>query len=901
MGGILRFTILLYLLTDLSAQTITFKKTILPLDSKANSVKQTTDNKYIVGGTTAELDAIVLKLNEFGRVEWKRIIGSSRTIEVESDDEGNIIAAVIDSGRLKIVKLDKQGKERWTKFYGSCSYIAIKYKSSSKFITAKALSGQLIISEIDANGDELWNKTYYINNSRRPVIKLIKGNGFAVGTSKFTTNPGWLIRFNDQGDSLWSKTIPGYSFIPSSTGFLVPDGVTLNVLDDMGNNILKKPFNGIYSYSCESIDGGYAFGGSNLVKLNTDNEIEWSFGNFSSAPSINSTSDNGFVLVNGNSIFKTDENGICKWIDLNDYTTLPAGKTHKLHWYSESVKIINLEYSTDKGKNWNTIVNNYPDSSEYLWSVPEIISSNVILKITDYENPLISDSVIIRIGYNLAHDFIAVNEIKMFLSNNGIGSHDIISDNSGLLWPGGQGAVLPVIFTDGLVWGGLVDGQVRVNGSTYRTGLLPGKILEDGKGDDPNKIDYNLWRIRKDWETLPEGVDRNRNEYNYTNWPGEMGAPYEDVNNDGKFTRGIDKPMILGDETFWFAANDTDTSASRFLYGSDPVGIEMQCTVYGYNRTDELADVIFKHYKLTNHSGKVIEKMCLGCWADPDLGFASDDFVGCDTNLALGFVYNGDNFDDKLFNDSGYGNNPPAAGYKLLDGLQATGFIFYIGASAFWQDPTLGRFDGSIQMYNYLNAKLYDGTDIRNPITDQVTRYWLSGDPVAGLGWYEGEGWPGGEKPNDMRMMLVTGPTQFNPQDTLELTIAIILARGTDNINSVKELKRKAGLVQEFYDTGNMTGSIESPAIVKEYELKQNYPNPFNPSTTIRYSLPEKTNVELKVFDVLGKEIVTLVDEEKHPGSYKVNFKADKLSSGVYYCQLKTKNFISTRKMLLVK
>ena len=88
---------------------------------------------------------------------------------------------------------------------------------------------------------------------------------------------------------------------------------------------------------------------------------------------------------------------------------------------------------------------------------------------------------------------------------------------------------------------------------------------------------------------------------------------------------------------------------------------------------------------------------------------------------------------------------------------------------------------------------------------------------------------------------------------------------------------------------------------VSEFALEQNYPNPFNPSTTINYSIKEKSNVELKIFDLLGGEIAVLVNEEKTPGNYDVSFDASSLSSGVYLYTIKAGSFVQTRKMLLMK
>jgi len=86
-----------------------------------------------------------------------------------------------------------------------------------------------------------------------------------------------------------------------------------------------------------------------------------------------------------------------------------------------------------------------------------------------------------------------------------------------------------------------------------------------------------------------------------------------------------------------------------------------------------------------------------------------------------------------------------------------------------------------------------------------------------------------------------------------------------------------------------------------EYALDQNYPNPFNPVTTITYQLQKSGSVTLKVFDILGNEVKTLVNEQKEMGRYTVWFDASSLASGMYVYQLRANNYITTKKMLVVK
>ena len=86
-----------------------------------------------------------------------------------------------------------------------------------------------------------------------------------------------------------------------------------------------------------------------------------------------------------------------------------------------------------------------------------------------------------------------------------------------------------------------------------------------------------------------------------------------------------------------------------------------------------------------------------------------------------------------------------------------------------------------------------------------------------------------------------------------------------------------------------------------EFVVEQNYPNPFNPTTTIKYQIPELSFVLLKVFNVLGNEVTTLVNEEKEAGSHQIEFDATTLPSGVYFYALQASSFVESRKMLLLK
>ena len=165
----------------------------------------------------------------------------------------------------------------------------------------------------------------------------------------------------------------------------------------------------------------------------------------------------------------------------------------------------------------------------------------------------------------------------------------------------------------------------------------------------------------------------------------------------------------------------------------------------------------------------------------------------------------------------------------------------------------------------------------------------LPGDPVTGTGLIDGVF----DGPGERSYWLMNGPFNMALGDTAEIVEALVVGTGETNLGSVTEMKRSAAGAIEFYNAfvQEMTGgniNITSPGgphsvyTPSYYKLYQNYPNPFNSFTTIRYELPEPAHVTLTIYDVLGREITKLVDEQKAAGEYRVKFNAEGLSSGIY-------------------
>jgi hypothetical protein len=128
--------------------------------------------------------------------------------------------------------------------------------------------------------------------------------------------------------------------------------------------------------------------------------------------------------------------------------------------------------------------------------------------------------------------------------------------------------------------------------------------------------------------------------------------------------------------------------------------------------------------------------------------------------------------------------------------------------------------------------------------------------------------------------------------DFTDLQLTIYVDEGNDGT-----IDDTLYIINEVTGVGDDQGSL----IPTEYKLEQNYPNPFNPTTTIKYSIPQEGLVTIKIYNAIGEEVLTLVNEEQPVGNYEVEFDATTLPSGIYFYRLQTPNFTQTKKMILLK
>jgi len=131
--------------------------------------------------------------------------------------------------------------------------------------------------------------------------------------------------------------------------------------------------------------------------------------------------------------------------------------------------------------------------------------------------------------------------------------------------------------------------------------------------------------------------------------------------------------------------------------------------------------------------------------------------------------------------------------------------------------------------------------------------------------------------------------------------ISIDVTNGVGTVVGSVGFKNVLGMAFEETGITGIEGYKNEVVLPTEFSLEQNYPNPFNPSTKIKYSIPQSSNVVIKVFDILGNEIETLVNEEKQTGTYEITWYAENLPSGIYFYRLHAGDFVETKKMILMK
>jgi len=445
---------------------------------------------------------------------------------------------------------------------------------------------------------------------------------------------------------------------------------------------------------------------------------------------------------------------------------------------------------------------------------------------------------------NPAYSLINIGNFGYWQKSDATSAHTP-SGGSGGIYPRGTAAN---VYLDGVLVGGYTDSDgdgtgdlLHVSGSIYTNGLVSGYI--DGVGGNlTTGDDVRLYRIRKGWETLTydqvrvDAAEMNETtvsavsdaqiqaildqyEEDWNNWPTHLGAPFYDLDNDGVYepADGETPGIADADQVIWYVATDADVGATASLYGTDPIGLEMQFTLWGYNQPGAaLGQIIFKNVRLINKGSKNLSDAYISLWCDPDIGDFTNDFVGVDTATSMMFGYNGVADDGDY---AAFGLAPAAVGYDFFAGpivesagdtaifnlerrpgyknLPASSFGYFV-AGGEYSDPSPYGDVTSAQRYYNLMRGFTPAIDLENPDpwldnTGAATKFPLAGDPVAGTGHLD-------ESPADRRMLINAGPFVLAVGDTQDIVTAVIGGIGDTYLTSVTDVKNTDLVAQTLFD-----------------------------------------------------------------------------------------------------
>ncbi len=460
-----------------------------------------------------------------------------------------------------------------------------------------------------------------------------------------------------------------------------------------------------------------------------------------------------------------------------------------------------------------------------------------------------------------------INGVSMWATDNGMMERRPDNFTAGVTFPRGTATVVNAA---GFLWcGKVLDGTapvIRAGGQTYNSGTVPGRIIRPGVTDNPSNPAVRMYRIRRDWATadlrrdaseyfgvaLPRVTDdqvrqlRDQYRADWLEWPWENGAPYYERNGspgyqpspDASADSSYDEPGLAGaDQVIWFVANDLDASATRGLYGSPPIGMEMQVTCWAFAHSPDLYNVVYQRCRLiykgtaTSPPGSRIDSLYLAKWVDSDIGDYVDDYAGCSAARGLGYGYNSSNVDSKF---EGFGIVPPVIGYDLIAGprvakpgstahwnlqsvpgyanLPATAFFYFNGAFR-TSDFLLGSYLGTTGWWNVLRGYVPFTSPpqcLTDPTSGQCTTYELPGDPQTQEGWVDGRY----DQAGDRRFVLSSGPAAMALGDTQEVVAAFVGAVGTDYREGITPMEAADDAAQDAFNLNfGAPDSVPEPSL----------------------------------------------------------------------------------------
>jgi len=491
---------------------------------------------------------------------------------------------------------------------------------------------------------------------------------------------------------------------------------------------------------------------------------------------------------------------------------------------------------------------------------------------------------------------------EFYLTNYGVYGHNISNGSAGWYWPRSSGKAY--IYAQSIWFGAkkkLVNDTLKIvsvgyNPNSGSSWFVPGSVVDGGRvlsEADPKASKYYLY-VGSDFSkegkniktpTLPDWPIRWKQSEKV---PGKNGYYGDYVSDPAE--RASYPAVFISHEDMFCIYKDSDTLRNTEYKPNTgyPLGLDILQTIYSWSSGPQ-KDFVFLSYTIINRSDDTLRECFLAPSGDPDIGNSTNDhnaFYNTDPALNLGFQF--------TENEAGY-----------------TGVIGF----DFLESPIIKNSADSILFFQHTGRM----KNIGEQIGLTTFRNWvIQNDPTNGPSRYDFMA--AGVRdhdlgPGDKRMLMATGPFTMYPQDTSHVVLCILLAPGKGNpidgdietngyLDSLVSLDTYA---QSIYDNGFIVTSVGSTLLNPlQYLLRQNFPNPFNPSTEIKYFIGGRSNLTLKIYNVLGQVVATLADGTFDAGEYTAvwdgkNDVGMPVGSGVYFYRLETETFKESRKMLLLR
>jgi hypothetical protein len=506
---------------------------------------------------------------------------------------------------------------------------------------------------------------------------------------------------------------------------------------------------------------------------------------------------------------------------------------------------------------------------------------------------------------------ININNISLRIMNVGDWGWDRVSSSKNEM-PKGSGK--HSIFAGALWLGGMEKGNLRMAAMTYRqngSDFFPGPLdTSTGSIDSMESAKYDkIWKIKRtDLNDFRHGSAPAT--YDMLSWPGNpidkvsagqafshYMAPFYDANGNGIYDpstdgKTSDYPLILGDEELWWVFNDKE-GIHKETKGL-ALGVEVRARAYAYNCPNDtpLYNTVFFQYDIINRGGNNYDSFYIGNWTDFELGYAFDDYTGCDTLLNAFYAYNGSNY------DSVYGKDLPAQAVVFLD-RPMNNFVSYNNDF----NGVNGNPDSVSHYYNYLTSRWKNGALIHDDHKNGTgsgtrTHFMFPGDPASTSKseWTEKNA---GNPPGDRRGIAASGPYQFKPGETKTISFAYVFSQKAgangDNTFNVAQMKKDVKHIRDIFTKGSIASCSSTSGIAEDAldaKRLKIYPNPV--TNEARLINTGASACSVRVINGLGQEVYSTwfaaMDEKALP--------LQNLAAGIYTIIVQNKDGFQSERLI---